>query len=190
MFGNDNFAPVIEAIDLLRAELREIDSGSLHFRIVHRFGSPGADCVLGEEVLAILFVHRGNEYQLRLSPAMLLVADYLLRHSRYAQTASQIATGIHEGSFYREYGYSGREQRTWQIPRSAIKEYVKRLHRAIALAFNDAHLRLDPRDVLQEAESVSNHVLYRWRAAVEIAHIESTSERPSATSRIRKLKLL
>ena len=171
MFRNDNFAPVIEAVDVLRAELRQIASGRLHFRIVHRFRPPGADCVPGEEVLAILFVHRGHEYQLRLSPAMLLVADYLLRHSRYAQTASQIATGIHEGSFYCEYGYTGRGQRTWRIPRSAIKEYIKRLHRALAWAFSEARIRVDPNDVLVTEESTSNHVLYRWRAVVEVVHI-------------------
>jgi hypothetical protein len=172
MFGNDNFALVIEAVDVLRAELREIDRARLHFRIVHRFRPPGADCVPGEEVLAILLVHRGREYQLGLSPAMLVVADYLLRHSRYAQTASQIATGIHEGRFYSEYGHSVRRQRVWRIPRSAVKEYIKRLRRALAMALGDAHVRIDPRDVLEAEQSVSNHVLYRWKGVVELVHLD------------------
>ena len=78
MFANDKLAPVNEAIDLLLAEIREIKSFGLAFRIVHRFHAPFAGCLPGEEVLAVLLVHRGREYQLALSPALLLVADYLL----------------------------------------------------------------------------------------------------------------
>lgn len=175
MFGNGNGAPVIEAVDLLRTELREINAGRLLFRIMHRFHPAGADdCVPGEEVFAIVLVYRGREHQLRLSPALLLLGDYLLRHSRYAQTATQIATGIHESGFHGRSAPAG--QRRHRIPRSAIKEYTKRLRRAIALVLVEAQLRIDPRDILLAKESVSNHVLYQWRAAVEVVHIYSTAK--------------
>ena len=176
MFGNDSFGPVIEAVDLLRAELREINRGRLHFRIVHRFRQPGVDCAPGEEVIAVFLVSRGREYQLLISPAQLLLADFLMRNSQCAQTASQIAAGIHDNSFYSEHGRNGGGQRVRRVLRTEVKEYVKRLHRALTLAFTDARLRIDPRDVLEVKESVSNHVLYRWRAVADIEHIDSTAK--------------
>jgi hypothetical protein len=175
MFGSDKFSPVIETLDLLRAERQAIKFGRLPFRIIHRFRTPRTDCMAGEEVLASLLLHRGREYQLPLSPALLLLADYLLRNSRYSQTASQIATGIHASDFYSEHGSNGRRQRIRRIPRSAIREYIKRLRRALALVFSEEMLRIDPRDVLVAEESVSNHLLYRWRAVVEVTHVDSTS---------------
>jgi hypothetical protein len=103
-----------------------------------------------------------------LSPGQLLVGDYLLRNSQFAQTASHIANGIHAGSFYCEHATNGhgRRQRMRRIPRAAIREYIKRLHRALAIAFHEANLRIDPLDVLTVEESVGNQVLYRWKAAV------------------------
>ena len=59
-----------------------------------------------------------------------------------------------------------------RIPRSAIREYVRRLHKALALAFHEANLRIDPRDVLTVEESVGNQVLYQWKAAVEVVHFD------------------
>ena len=130
----------------------------------------------GEEVLAIFLVYRGREYQLPLSPALLLMGDYLLHHSRFAQTASQISNGIHAGGFYAEHGRNGAQQKTRRIPRSAIREYIRRLHRALAVAFEEASLCIDPESVLVVEASVSNHALYRWRAVVEVAHIDSSAE--------------
>jgi hypothetical protein len=176
MFGNDKFAPVIESVDLLREELREAKSGKLLFRITHRFRVPCTDCMAGEEVLALGLVSRGREYQLRLSPALLLLADYLLRNSRYAQTASQIATGIRASDFHAGNGSNGRRrQRIRRIPRSAIREYIHRLHRALALACDEANIRIDPCALLVAEESVSNHLLYRWKAVLEVAHVDSTA---------------
>lgn len=138
---------------------------------------PGTDCAPGEEVLALFLVHRGQKYQLRLSPAQLLLADYLLRHSRFAQTASQIATGIHASGFYSEHAINGRDrrQRIRHIPRTAIKVYVGRLRRALAIAFHEANLRIDPLDILTVEESLGNRVLYRWKAAVEVIHVDLTA---------------
>lgn len=176
MFSNDSLAPVADHVELMIAELNHLRSSCLPFRLVHRFRMPGTDCAPGEEVLAIFLVYRGREYQLLLSPALLLVADYLLRNSRYAQTASQIAGGIHASSFYSDkYATNSHGRRQMRrIPRSAIREYVRRLHKSLALAFHEANLRIDPLDVLTVEESVGNQVLYRWRAAVEVVHCDLT----------------
>lgn len=176
MFENNKFSSVAEAIDLVLTEAREMRNTGLHFRIIHRFRAPETECLPGEEVLAICLVHRGREYQLPISPALLLLADYLLLHSRFAQTASQISNGIHESGFYAEHGRNGGRQRIRRIPRSAIREYIRRLHRALAIAFEDAGLSVDPESVLVVEQSVSNHALYRWRAVVEVAHFDSSAE--------------
>lgn len=105
----------------------------------------------------------------------LVLGDYLLRNRQFAQTASQISNGIHAGSFYSEqYATNGRgrRQRMRRIPRSAIREYVRRLHKALALVFHEANLRIDPRNVLTEEKSVGNQVLYRWNATVEVVHCD------------------
>jgi hypothetical protein len=173
---NDKLKSLMEEIEFLAAERREFSARGLSFRIVHRFRMPGTVCVAGEECLAIFLVYRGREYQLLLSPALLLLADYLLRHSRFAQTATQVAAGIHSADFYTEYGMNGRpRRRIRRLPRSAIREYMQRLRQALAAAFDEAGLYIDPNDVLVAEESVSNHVLYRWKnAAVEVIHLDST----------------
>jgi hypothetical protein len=174
-FMRDSANLLLEELDFVLAERRELLARGLAFRVVHRFRQAGADCLPGEEILAISWIHRGHEYQLPLSPALLLVGDYLLRNSRYAQTASQIATGIHESRFHAARYTNGQPQRKRRVPRSAIKEYVKRLHRALAIVFRRAKLRIEPRDVLLVERSVSNHVLYQWRAVVELVHLDSAA---------------
>lgn len=46
------------------------------------------------------------------------------------------------------------------------------MHRALAIAFHEANLRIDPFAVLTVEESVGNQVLYRWKAAVEVVHLD------------------
>ena len=171
-FMRDSAKLLLEEVDFVLAERRELVARGLAFSVVHRFRQAGADCLPGEEILAISLMHRGHEYQLPLSPALLLVGDYLLRNSRYAQTASQIATGIHESRFHAARCINGQPQRKRRVPRSAVKEYVKRLHRALSIVFRRAELRIDPWDVLLVERSVSNHVLYQWKAVVELVHLD------------------
>jgi hypothetical protein len=177
MHTNSSLAPVTHDVRLLIAELNQLRSSLLPFKIVHRLRLPGTDCAPGEEVLAICFTPRGHEHQLPLSPAQLLLGDYLLRNQRFAQTASQISSGIQASSFYSEkYATNGdgRRHRMRRIPRTAIRQYIRRLHKALAIAFQAANLGIDPRDVLTVEESVGNQVLYQWRAVVEVIHFDLT----------------
>jgi hypothetical protein len=43
------------------------------------------------------------------------------------------------------------------------------------MAFHEANLRIDPLDILTVEESVGNQVLYRWKAAVEVVHLDLTA---------------
>jgi len=92
------------------------------------------------------------------------------------KTASQISSGIRHDGFYAGHGRNSGRQRIRRIPRSAIREYVRRLHGALAMVFKEAKIDIDPETVLVVQQSVSNHALYRWRGVVELAHLDARAE--------------
>jgi hypothetical protein len=174
----DSLTPVVEKVDLLFAEMRLLRSAGPHFRIVHRFRMPGSSgCQSGEEVFAVFLVNRGCEYQLRLSLTQRLIFDYLANHSRLAQSARQIELGIRADDFYKFHAKNanGRTTLTRRIPRSSIKEHIRRLHYAIELVFQDAGLCVDPRNVLIVQDTVGNEAGYRLKATCTWTHINLTS---------------
>jgi hypothetical protein len=59
-----------------------------------------------------------------------------------------------------------------RISRSAIKEYIKRLRLAFELAFRDAGLNLDPRQVIASEATVTNEVGYRLKVTIDWFHID------------------
>jgi hypothetical protein len=171
-------SPVLNIVDLLVAEITHLRSAGPHFRIVHRFRMPGSiGCLAGEEVAAVFFVYRGHEYQLRLSLAQRLIFEYLAKHSRLAQSARQIELGIRADDFFRDHAKNanGRTTLVRRIPRSSIKEHIRRLHYAIELVFQEAGLRVDPRKVLIVQETVGNEVGYKLKATCSWTHIDLTA---------------
>lgn len=175
---NNPTSIVQDTVDLILGEVRHLRSVGPHFRIVHRFHIPGRNhCLPGEEVFAAFLAWRGREYQLRLSPALLLLFDYLAHHNRIAQSAKQIELGIRADDFYREHAKNanGRLAIVRRIPRSAVREHVKRLHRALVRVFHEAGLLLAPDKVLVVQQTVSNEVGYRLRATFLWTHIDLTS---------------
>ena len=108
MFTNVNLAPVADGVELLIAELNQVRFSRLPFRIVHRLRVPGTDCAPGEEVLAILLIYRGHEYQLRLSPALLLLADYLALMERVTPLVSQ--TGLDTAQHWEALIWQARDE--------------------------------------------------------------------------------
>lgn len=171
---NDRFNIVLEEVEVLLAEAVALAAEGPHLRILHRFRQPGAHCSPGESIAAAWLIYRSREYPIRLSTAMLQLLDYLGRHRRLGQTASQIAIGMRRDPFYAVYdGKTGAVRgRTRRIARSSIKEYVKRIRRALGSAFVDAGLSLDPYRVLVADATTGNEVTYRLRGSVEVAHID------------------
>lgn len=161
-------------MDLLVAEMNHLRAVGPHFRIVHRFRLPGSDCLPGEEVSAVFLVHRGREHQLPLSPTLLVLFDFLARHSRTAQSAKQIELGIRADEFYRQHAKNatGRCALVRRVPRSAVREHIKRLHRSLALVFQEAFLPLNPLSVLVVEKTVSTYVGYRLRASYRLTHLD------------------
>lgn len=177
MLSNRPIPTVLNTVDLILAEVRHLRAAGPHFRIVHRFRIPGTDCLAGEEVFAVFLVWRGREYQLPLSPALLLLFDFLAHHPRIAQSAKQIELGIRAAEFYQLHAKNanGRPALVRRIPRSAVRELISRLQGALALVFRDANLPMDPRRVVVAEETVSNLKLYRIRATFQWTHIDLTS---------------
>ena len=177
MLSNSPLTAVLNTVDLMLAEARHIRAMGPHFRILHRFHVPGTDCLAGEEVFAVFLVWRGREYQLPLSPALLLLFDFLAHHPRIAQSAKQIELGIRADEFYRQHAKNanGRPALLRRIPRSAVRELIKRLHDALALVFREANLPMDPRRVVVAEETVSNLKLYRIRGTFQWTHHDLTS---------------
>jgi len=178
MPAKNSWPPVLKTVDLLIAEISHLRAAGPHFRIVHRFRMPGSEyCLPAEEIFGIFYVHRGCEYQLRLTLAQRIVFDYLARHSRIAQSTRQIELGIRTDAFCQNHAKnaSGRVALTRRIPRSSIKEHIRRLHLALGLVFQEAGMSINPRNVLIVQKTVGNEALYRLKATCSWTHIDLTS---------------
>lgn len=177
MLAKDSWT-ILKAVDLLIAEISRFRSAGPHFRIVYRFRMPGSIGRLpGLEVYAVFLVHRGREYQLRLTLAQRIVFDYLAKHCRVAQSARQIELGIRADDFYQFHAKNanGRTVLTRRIPRSSIKVHITRLHEALVIAFREAGMLVDPRSVLIIQDTVGNEVLYRLKATCSQTYIDLTA---------------
>lgn len=177
MLAKSSPSPFIRKVDLLVAEIRHLRSAGPHFYILCRFRMPGSiERLPGQEVYAVFLMYRGREYQLRLTLAQRIVFDFLANHRRLAQSARQIELGIRADPFYKFHGKNanGHTVLTRRIPRSSIKEHIRRLHQAIQVVFQEAGIGIDPRNVLLAQETVGNEVLYKLKATCSWAHIDLT----------------
>jgi hypothetical protein len=177
MPAKNSLSSVLNKVDLLVAEIVHLRTAGPHFRIVHRFRMPGSNCLPGEEVFAVFLVYRGSEYQLRLTLAQRIVFDFLARHSRLAQSARQIELGIRADDFYKFHAKNanGRTVITRRIPRSSIKEHIRRLLQAVGWAFQEAGIAMDPRKVLIAQDTAGNEVVYKLKATCTWTHIDLTA---------------
>jgi|SRR5947207_11442522 len=143
---NDEFVDVVENVELLLFEIKALRAGHAGFRITHRFHNPGSDCAPGEEAAAVHFMYRGREFYVRLTGILLLLFEYLARHSHLPQTAPQIVAGMRADPFFQRHGanVTSRVPQARKISRSCIKVYVERLRIALGQTFRDAHVTLDP----------------------------------------------
>lgn len=172
MFTNDVLQSIIEEVDVLFAEIRELSASGPHFRIVHRLHKPGTICAPGEEIAAVYLISRGREYCLKLNLALRILFDYLARHSRLPQSATQIEAGIRADRFYIQHTAAamGKKKFTRSIPRSYVRVYIERVRSALEQIFRIAGLPVNPRRVLLSERTVMNEVGYRLMASVEWMH--------------------
>jgi hypothetical protein len=169
--------PVIYKAEALLLERSLLVSSGPRFQVVHRFRISGTRCEAGEEVFAILLLHRGREIPLCLSLAPRLLFDYLGRHRHVGQSASQVAAGMRASSFYRNHAKNSGQMSLRKISRSAIKEYVLRTRRAIEAAIGQTSISLAPSKILVSERTDGNEVLYRLRATIQYRHSDEISAR-------------
>ncbi len=166
--------PIIRTIRLLAAERAQLTKSGPHFKIEHRWRAQGTECAPGEEVAAAYLVYRGREFLIPLSLTLRLVFDFLAKHTHLAQSASQIAACFRADPFYTRHGANAASDGTLRrrVARSAVRVYVQRIRRALALTFREASLRVDPSKVLVSQETVMNDVGYRLRGTFQVLHSE------------------
>lgn len=180
-----DFQHVLRTAELLLLELDRLDHRGPEFTIVHSFrvAFDGAECQAGEEVSRVLLESRGKQAIVPLALATRLVFDYLARTRHLPQTATQISAGMRRKDFYRNHGLNSGELSVRRICRTAVKEYVKRIREALAVAFQIVALPLDPKRVLVSKATDGNEVQYHLQASIEWLHVDDLAER---YSRIRR----
>ena len=127
-------------------------------------------CGAGEEITCVELLLRGRKVFLALPLSLLFVFECLSRSRHTPQSATQIAATIRTSPFYRKHGMNSGIASTRKISRSAIKVYVQRLRKALAVAFEETGIPLGAEQVLVSHETVGNQVLYRLRATVSWTH--------------------
>jgi hypothetical protein len=175
---NARLSSVMEKVDLLLLEVKQLKSARLHFTILHRFRVPGTECAPGEEVAAVYLMYHGHEYPIPLSSALRLLFDFLAKNARLSLNASQIAACFLADEFYNRHGAniaSGGELRR-RVARSAVRVYVIRIRKALALTFKQAGLQVDPRNVLASENTGMNEVTYRLRGTFDWLHSDHTGQ--------------
>ena len=131
----------------------------------------GTLCRSGEEIWGISLGWRERETPLPLSLALRQVLNYLAETRHVPQNASQIAAGMRRSAFYIRHGMNSGMPSRRKISRSAVKEYVKRIRQALALAFCAVGLHLDPNRVLVSKTTLGNEIHYQLRARIEWVHL-------------------
>jgi len=174
----DRLTRILEEIDFVLAERRELAAEGPRFCIVHQTRGAwlGAHelrvgCLPGEELSGVLLLYEERELQLRLSPAEAALFNFLAWR-RVAQTASQIERSMQSDPFCAGQRLRARSsnRRSAQFHRTSIKTYAQRIKAALALAFAEAGLPLDPAKVMITQRTVGNEVTYAIRARVEWRH--------------------
>ena len=164
--------PIADKAEVLLLELSEMIQNGPRFRIIHRFRKAGTECHAGEEVAAVHLLHRGRAIPLPLPLALRLVFDYLARHHHMPQSASQITAGMRVSPFYVRHGLNAGVLSRRKISRSSVKEYVKRIRKAMLVAFRESQTTMNPPRVLVSMNTVGNEAQYRMRAVFEWLHID------------------
>ena len=166
MCGFETISKIIDELEYIDAERRELSANGPQFRIVHRSPQSFTPCSLHETVVVYL-VHQGRAFQVQLGTTLVALFDYVARHNRVAQTAKQIENGTRSqrGLEERRSGVRARG-----IPRRYVRVYTDRIRAALGLALRDAGLEINPDAVLVSEETALNEIGYRLRGTFEWMH--------------------
>ncbi len=164
----DGIGMLIEAIEILGAEMSELERHGPCFLVVHRFSN--GTCVPGEEIGGIELLRGGERYQLRLALSQRFVFNLLAENRALALDAFQIAAGL-SSHFYREHGRNAGIRQTVKVRVATVKVIVARIRKAMAGAFKEAGVVCDPYEVLRTVTAEgSSRALYRLHADIRLEH--------------------
>jgi hypothetical protein len=168
---------IVDTVDVLLLELNQLERSGVHFIIHHRYQVTvdSMQCGIGEEIAAVHLVLRNRKILLALPLSLLFFFECLARLRHIPQSATQIAASIRSSPFFRKHGLNSGILSTRKISRSAIKVYVQRLRKALAIAFEAAGTPLSAEQVLVSQETVGNQVLYRLCATVSWIHTKKSA---------------
>lgn len=156
-----------EAVDLLLAEMRELERDGPHFEIIHRFST--GICGPGEEVSAVLQRDGDRYFQLPLGLAERLVFN-LLAQRRLAVDSLQIVSGLGDW-FYKEHAANSGHKQVKKIRRPTVKVLIQRIRCAMVRTFAKGNSSFDPEQVLRSCSAKgTNRVLYKLCAQISWRH--------------------
>lgn len=169
----NGFESVIRMARLLETERARLAERGPNYSITHR-GGVSDDCLPGETIEHVEFLHRSRRILVRLSLRLLLLFDYLSRHRRPGQNSGQIAAGLNGDPFTQRHGANEKAGRSLRrrFSRNGVREQIRCLRIALGLAFRDAGLNLDPKRVLVAKKTTTNEVLYQLKASVSWRHVK------------------
>jgi hypothetical protein len=156
---------LVEEVEFLAAEQMHLASRGPEFVIFHRRNG-GVECedcccvVDEEEVVSAVLRHGVKECPLPLSPSCLLVFD-VLAASRLARNAKQIAIGARHQALSRAPSFQAR----------SVKVFIQRIRERMQIAFDEAGLKLESRDVLRSEHVDGREVVYRLVSTRRWIHI-------------------
>ena len=159
---------LVEEIEFLAAEQRQIRAVGPHFAVFYKFGKRDSLRGPSREVRSVVLVCRAKEYVLRVSPSDLLLFAHLACH-RLPESATQIAAGTSEETLYVTRGTGGRlgSQRVSSLRAPSVKVHAQRLRRAMKVTFGEAGLSVDHSRVLISEATDGRRCLYRLKATVQ-----------------------
>lgn len=167
MCGSEAISKIVDELEFLDAERRQLKANGPHFRIVHRSPQPFAPCSLHEKA-AVFLIHHGQMFQVGLGTTVVKLFDYMARHNRLAQTAREIENGIRA---QREWSGLGGAALASGISTRYVRVYAGRIRAALGLALRNAGLEINPNAVLTSEGTALNEVGYRLRGTFEWLHI-------------------
>jgi hypothetical protein len=172
MRSHEHLRPIIEELDYLLAERRQLAAEGPHFIVTHGFHNPGTLCLHGETVERACLMYRWQEFPLHVSPTGLLIVDLLCRYRRTLLTAARVEQIMLTDPFYTRHGANGHGVcGNVALPhRTSIRVHIRRIREQMAKTFIEARLNLDPVKVLIAETTDSNIVVYRLKASVEFMH--------------------
>jgi hypothetical protein len=161
---------LIDAVDVLLAEMSDLEHNGPRFEIIHSFCRVGC-CAPGEEISAVLLSHAGSFFQLPLGLAQRFVFDFLAQR-RIAVDSLQVVSGLGGDWFYREHASNSGQRQPKKIRRPTVKVIIQRIREAMEFTFANAQLKFNPYDVLRSSYAEgSKRVLYKVHADVRWRHI-------------------